>query len=257
MTSRHQGWLTSRLFWFVTVALVGSVAGCAPETRYRVLTIFFEGAPPPGARGAGEGALPRGPGELADPVSFHPDFLEEDCTACHLGRRRFVHTPAPDLCWTCHEAPPASDPWLHGPARTGMCMSCHVPHESLHPALLVAVGPELCYRCHRDTFVQALPAHQGVNLASCTECHRAHEGGTVGVPRRVEAPLAPLAPEAPTTGTVPRRPVPGPLPEGVAPLLEDEPATTPSLPQAMPPPPIRAAPGPLPAGATPLFEDKK
>jgi predicted CXXCH cytochrome family protein len=194
--------------WSVlTGALVAAGLCCSAETRYDVLTIFFEGVPPPGFV-----PIPPEPGgrsgRLTDPVSFHTAFRKNNCTECHVGKGRVLRTPIPELCRRCHDKP-VGKLWLHAPARSGECAACHGGHESAFPALLLAAGPALCYRCHRDSFVQGLPAHEKVDLAACMNCHPAHEGGTVGVPRREEEIPAPMAPEeAPSTATIPVRPVP-------------------------------------------------
>ena len=174
--------------------------GCRSESRYRILTFFFEGVPPPGAPLA---AVERPEGEsglLANPVSFHATFREGDCEACHIDRKRFLRTPIPELCWECHDRPPASAPWHHAPARVGDCMTCHAGHETMTPALLIAQGPALCYTCHRDAYIRGLPEHEGMALDTCRTCHPAHEGGTIEAfadieriadTRRTTAPIDP------------------------------------------------------------------
>jgi predicted CXXCH cytochrome family protein len=180
--SRH-----SRVFLALLVGWISLLAvGCRLETRYRVLTFFFEGVPPPGAPRA---AVERPEGEsglLANPVSFHAAFREGNCEDCHIDRKRFLRTPIPQLCWECHDQPTESAPWDHAPARVGDCMTCHSGHETMTPALLIAQGPSLCYSCHRDTYIQGLPDHEGVSLDTCRTCHPAHEGGTLATPMDIE-----------------------------------------------------------------------
>lgn len=153
--------------------------GCRAETRYRVLTIFFEGVPEPGS-------IPETPEQrtgsgdrLENPVSFHASFREERCTECHVRKKEAaLLAPIPDLCWRCHPRPLEGDPWNHAPARVGACLACHVGHEAATPDLLTTEGKTLCYGCHRASYVEALAGHQAVDLERCATCHRAHEGGT-------------------------------------------------------------------------------
>jgi predicted CXXCH cytochrome family protein len=231
MLEEHHGRLSARLSWSVATGALLLLAGlsCTAESRYRVLTVFFEGVPPPGAREAAQKAASEAAAARRPAASFHAAFRRNDCTECHVGKSRVLKIPIPGLCRTCHERPPESNPWLHAPARSGECAGCHVGHESEFRALLVADGPALCYRCHRDTFVQSLPAHEKLDLSTCEKCHPAHEGGTVGVPRRIEeAPDPIVAPKpedrATTAPQIPKRPVPrdtGTTQGIIAPIFED------------------------------------
>ncbi len=53
-----------------------------------------------------------------------------------------------DLCVMCHEAP--KDPVLHGPFKSGQCLTCHDPHSSEFKAQTRAAGNALCLACHAD-----------------------------------------------------------------------------------------------------------
>ena len=170
----------SAAIWLVVVggavALVG--ASCSVETRYRVLTFFFEGVPPPGSKPKAAAAAPTAQAHLANPVSFHRTYRDDRCSECHEDKKAPLKQPVPDLCWKCHSRPPAAPPWNHAPERVGECMACHVAHETMMPHLLVQAGKELCYQCHRDNYMQALPAHKGADPDQCLNCHPYHVGGT-------------------------------------------------------------------------------
>jgi len=93
---------------------------------------------------------------------------------CHapFGALKYKHTPVKDACARPAtirmlrqvEAPyPAPEgalrlmhpdktdyKFVHGPAATGDCTSCHNPHESNTGRLLVKDGADLCFMCHVD-----------------------------------------------------------------------------------------------------------
>lgn len=172
-----------RLCWAV-LATVWAVllTSCSVETRYRVLTVFFEGVPPPGATPGGVEGPAGQDTRLENPTSAHTAFREGRCRSCHIAERKPLKTTVPELCWECHEPPTEDKPWGHGPARAGDCLACHVGHETMLPALLAAEGKSLCYTCHRDSYIESISSHDGINLENCERCHLAHEGGTVDMP---------------------------------------------------------------------------
>jgi predicted CXXCH cytochrome family protein len=158
-------------------ALILLVGGCTVQTRYQVLTFFFEGVPPPGSKPAGAAAA-AAETRLAQPVSFHSTFRKDQCTECHVDKTKPLIQPIPDLCWKCHPRPSGEHPWNHAPERVGDCLACHVGHETMMPRLLVVGGQELCHKCHRAVYVELLPKHKGLALDACLSCHPYHEGGT-------------------------------------------------------------------------------
>ena len=151
---------------------------CSVETRYRVLTFFFEGVPRPGESPKKEaGATIENP-RLEHPVSFHRSFRNDRCTDCHTGKKRPLKEAVPNLCWRCHPRPVEAKPWNHAPARVGDCRACHADHESMTSHLLIAEGKALCFLCHRNPYIEALPVHANMDLGRCENCHPSHEGGT-------------------------------------------------------------------------------
>jgi predicted CXXCH cytochrome family protein len=61
----------------------------------------------------------------------------------------------PGLCGECHDNMAANDAgvaWAtpHPPVEQGRCGTCHKPHGTTLPALLVGRAIELCIRCHAD-----------------------------------------------------------------------------------------------------------
>ncbi len=126
---------------------------------------------------AGEGAsLMRGPERLVclgchveirraidRGVSSHPISVDEGrCTVCHDAHDakggRLLKKPEDELCLGCHAshaqfAHPmgANVPDPSRPGKHVNCLSCHDPHASGQPMLLLASPKrELCLRCHKE-----------------------------------------------------------------------------------------------------------
>lgn len=116
---------------------------------------------------------------------LHPPFADGSCEACHLaplGGRTRLRARGERLCAACHGdmAKPAAEgggvhPALRGTRTSAGCLSCHNPHMSQSPRLLVKEGPALCAKCH-DSVVKAATAKTGHPAASedCLSCHQPH-----------------------------------------------------------------------------------
>lgn len=103
------------------------------------------------------------------------------CTDCHQ-----LHTPTqkvldpvtqPDVCFACHKTQRAQvhrysrHPILEGKVT---CSSCHNPHGSTGPKLLVKESVnETCYTCHAEKRGPFLWEHAPV-VDDCTNCHTPH-----------------------------------------------------------------------------------
>jgi predicted CXXCH cytochrome family protein len=139
--------------------------GCSSSARYKVLSFFFDGVPPPGSESEGgasgndrtgyrkpkrgirsaEQAL-----ALAKPTTFpHPPYEQYRCTACHdMEKGELVQTPEEGLCARCHPGVATRPRFVHGPVAAGACLECHHPHESKIRGLLLDDPTTLCLRCH-------------------------------------------------------------------------------------------------------------
>lgn len=160
------------------LALLLAGQACSPPARHATLTLFFDGVPdlpspvenkPMQVLAAHDGPRVRKPGYRA-----HGPYGARLCSACHLSTasNSFV-VPKEKLCQNCHDFP-LDKAHLHGPVAAGGCISCHDPHGSAHPSLLVADPATFCYRCHEQQDVASLPAHKETTKA-CTECHDPHQ----------------------------------------------------------------------------------
>lgn len=155
--------------------------GCGAETRYRVLSLFFDGVPPPAGSGAaapaaGDGATAAG-APLPGPVAAyrqHVPYAKRNCGGCHEpGTNALVARP-PELCLRCHAMELEKKRYVHAPVVSGFCLLCHAPHGSKHPWLLIAEPREMCFYCHNPTDVFRNPAHREREEAPCTDCHNPH-----------------------------------------------------------------------------------
>ncbi len=156
----------------ISIATLVSV-GCDPASRYEVLSLFFDGVPPPKIAADTTGQQP----VTAEPrrVGFleHGPYAARLCTACHesAATNTFV-VPRDQLCFKCHEIK-TDKKYIHGPLASGGCTACHDPHSSKYRYLLVAESDSFCLRCHDSRDVERVPAHAGVG-ETCTSCHDAH-----------------------------------------------------------------------------------
>ncbi len=116
--------------------------------------------------------------------TVHPPT--DSCGSCHesvatphpqKGKKTFKLTDTPPaLCYGCHDAF-GKKSQIHPPVKEGMCTTCHDPHSSGNPRLLVQPLGELCQSCHADK-TGAKVLHGPVSAGDCTACHVPHESDT-------------------------------------------------------------------------------
>jgi predicted CXXCH cytochrome family protein len=172
----------------LTTALVGALS-CTAEKRYRTLSFFFDGVPPPGAHeetkpGAKTPKAASAPGGASTAAAFtgsehEPARNEKGCANCHNRDSSFaLLKPRAELCVTCHADKTRQYPVMHGPVAVGACAECHDPHRSSLPHLLRTPSPKLCFQCHDPTPAGAKPPRcaRPSDDARCTDCHNPHGG---------------------------------------------------------------------------------
>jgi len=164
----------------IVTGIVGAIAaaGCSPETRYRTLSLFFDGVPDPamqkpGAAGGGKGGTaatdPSGkPGYVS-----HGPYAAKLCEACHRGDDNSLLLPVEDLCLNCHVLN-IKKKHIHGPVASGGCRACHHPHGSGKPFLLSSEPTTFCLTCHARAAVANQEVHRSAQGTQCTECHDPH-----------------------------------------------------------------------------------
>lgn len=182
----------------LTLAGMG-LAGCGdPQSRYKMLSFFFDGVPEPGAPPRPKNAR-RGLGRSAEedlvatsrptsapavaaveaPLIYHAPFKDpKKCKFCHDPGKSFG-TPDADTCRQCHKRhyDQQWDDWTHGPVALGQCSLCHVAHSSRYAGLLTAPMPDLCLGCHDPKRTMERPYHATAAVQPCTTCHDPHFAG--------------------------------------------------------------------------------
>ncbi|HRX86832.1 MAG TPA: cytochrome c3 family protein [Phycisphaerae bacterium] len=168
----------------VMALLVAAGLSCTPEARQRAKHFFFEVPDESaGATASTESKSSKDSSNLPELhlppsafVSIHPPYADQQCDACHNAEKRMnVVGETRDTCGECHEDFFDEDKVTHFPVASGDCLSCHQPHRSRFPALLVQSVKDTCAGCH-DTGDLSEDAHQG-DVSNCVKCHDAHFGG--------------------------------------------------------------------------------
>ncbi|MHB9035812.1 MAG: cytochrome c3 family protein [Armatimonadota bacterium] len=107
------------------------------------------------------------------------------CLSCHSGHPngndKALRKPGKDLCLTCHgqvleSSPGKNAAYTHSPVAQGQCLTCHDPHGTDDPSMLVSNIQSVCQGCHNVNDAKLQAAHQDYPLADskCTTCHDAH-----------------------------------------------------------------------------------
>jgi len=156
--------------------VVVGLYGCAPETKYKVLSFFFDGVPKPEAP-VGK----KKPGQHEEEVErmkavayhMHGPYASRHCEGCHTPGSNVLLLPKNKLCLRCHVLD-LSKKYVHGPVAAGGCLKCHDPHGSAYPYFLAAAPATFCLRCHEKKEVFRNKAHDGIDGEQCTVCHDAH-----------------------------------------------------------------------------------
>jgi len=86
-----------------------------------------------------------------------------------------LSSKVPDLCYGCHDKKMFEGKDVHPPVMGGMCLSCHNPHSTDSPKLLVAEAPLLCFKCHDKIKFENKTTHPPVKDGMCLTCHFPHK----------------------------------------------------------------------------------
>lgn len=217
----------------VIVATMAVMAACSVEENYPTLSFFFDGVPDPNAP-ADDGTAP---GQLLSEavaaaraaslartvpvldISHHRPVRDRRCHECHLiedprGRSGLnigmptLVAPIEELCLRCHDF--SDRRYVHGPVANGLCVRCHLAHQSIHPHLLRTDDiPSLCSSCHIDELFVTKDLHATFGEERCTACHNPHASDHLmlleepvpadgGLPDRVEPRALEGGPDADT-----------------------------------------------------------
>lgn len=119
---------------------------------------------------------------IASAADVHP-AVSMGCSSCHeavskqhpqknVQTFKLIQEP-PALCATCHP-PFGTKKFVHTAVKNGMCTSCHDPHSSAQPKLLVKPANEICLMCHTDK-TNFKYVHGPTAAGDCLMCHSPHE----------------------------------------------------------------------------------
>ncbi|MEJ2033521.1 MAG: cytochrome c3 family protein, partial [Deltaproteobacteria bacterium] len=90
--------------------------------------------------------------------------------------------------FNCHTDLPKKFKHTHPPYAKGQCFSCHRPHQSNYPNLLVRDGDALCLGCHSLSSVQKKHPNFPAKLGKCSTCHSPHGSDRPAMIRNVLHP---------------------------------------------------------------------
>ena len=194
------------VFWIVFLML--ALAGCSPQSRHRLLSVFFTGVPPleetqipQQEETASLNRLDRQVTPSKSRFYSHPTWADGQCRPCHVTKSDFtvpgvtlkssiefrsgggmpgkLTKPRNIICLQCHtdKSPLRAlkdNLWLHNTTAQGNCLECHDPHQSRQPHILNRERRQVCFPCHDKGDFRTTPAHQTPKL--CLECHNPHMG---------------------------------------------------------------------------------
>ena len=76
------------------------------------------------------------------------------CTGCHephsSKNAKLLKAAAPGLCFKCHDKEDFEGKFVHGPVKSGQCLTCHQPHASDNQGLLKKDRAQMCLDCHDE-----------------------------------------------------------------------------------------------------------
>jgi len=116
----------------------------------------------------------------------HPFFEGKmGCSSCHSAhgdtlQSQLVRQTVNQTCYDCHAEIRGPYLWEHAPV-TEDCATCHTPHGSIHPGMLVKRAPLLCQSCHSQSGHPSIPQDASglpsgtpskyLLSQSCMNCH--------------------------------------------------------------------------------------
>jgi predicted CXXCH cytochrome family protein len=122
--------------------------------------------------------------KLKEPAKNVHAAMKTGCETCHRRDEAKKHPGdnksivltqnMPKLCYTCHDEAKFRGNVVHAPFASGMCTSCHDPHQSNNSKILREPSPEVCYTCHDKAKFTKKYVHNVINVVGCGTCHSPH-----------------------------------------------------------------------------------
>jgi predicted CXXCH cytochrome family protein len=133
-------------------------------------------------------------------IFTHESYAAGRCDPCHMmnanitmlrrdrstarftrggGKPGILVAPRQKLCTRCHENLSASGAramglWLHTAVARGDWNTCHDPHQSEYPHILLNNTQVICLKCHPAKDITGTRGHE--NIENCIGCHNPHLG---------------------------------------------------------------------------------
>lgn len=119
---------------------------------------------------------------------FHRnDVVPASCSGCHTEKlpensglnvqQLSKNADFSPVCYSCHKKMTSGDKWLHGPAASVACMTCHRRGEGNRKiSTLVGRVDEACFSCHinKRKWTKNSYVHGPAATGDCTVCHDPH-----------------------------------------------------------------------------------
>jgi len=154
------------------VLMIAFLTACEERTRYKTLSLFFDGVPDPDKVVSAPQTSEKSKWAPVGKHASHGPYAAKMCNACHEQRTNALIMPIEELCFKCHSLD-ITKKYLHGPVAAGGCRVCHEPHGSGRPFLLVSEPVKFCFHCHDEQSLSSTDTHKGIE-SGCTDCHDAH-----------------------------------------------------------------------------------
>lgn len=121
---------------------------------------------------------------------FHRnEVVPEACGGCHTEKlpdnarldvqQLSKNADFSPVCYSCHRDLTSGDKWLHSPAASVACMTCHRRGEGNRKiTMLTGRVDDTCFTCHinKRKWQENSHVHGPVGTGDCTVCHDPHGG---------------------------------------------------------------------------------
>ena len=154
------------------VVLMLSFLACAPQTRYEVLSFFFDGVPDPNVRELppeeGGGVPPRAATSFQDRTALAA--RKSTITLISTPPREFRSYSAGESAFARRRVGEDDTDVFHHQMERKQCLICHNSAFGLEPT--VRIEAEFCDQCHEEKRKREGPSHGDYRMSHCFPCHQ-------------------------------------------------------------------------------------